>query len=528
MKVNNVLSIHLCFFLLSLYTVIGFKAYSAPIAPPNGIVEMPSTCIMINQVHFIGLEQIKEIAVSQVNKWRQKIEGQCIDEQGLLNYADDITAKLIHVGYLTSYLYYPEQTFLFGILQAKIIAGTVSSVVYQNEQSEDKLLPHIFPFQLGDTLNLRQIEQGLYNLQNTSLLPFHIKLIPDDTYGNATQIVVVGQHRREFQGALSFESHSISRQVGSTVGHTFMVANPFLRSDFLYSEISRQFSNTEETEIKSAILFYSLPYQYWLFSIFSGYQENKTVITSNDAALPLQQYNGFLLLQAEYLLKRTEKTVTSLSLGSESQKSDTFLADLHLRTQQRLAHYIIGGLTHQVNFLRGSALVTLTYKQGTNWFGTNVQQITRLNKPQVLQISASAMKEASPFQYQSQFDMQLSRDKLDVLLDQGSLTGFGGVSGFIGGAEHLEMGDNSLKLQNEVLWQSPWPHMALYTSLGLGTTSNDRATFWKENLLLGGRVGAKGQIGSLSYHLFVEAPVWQTDRLLANSMSSSLQIKFHY
>lgn len=124
--------------------------------------------------------------------------------------------------------------------------------------------------------------------------------------------------------------------------------------------------------------------------------------------------------------------------------------------------------------------------------------------------------------------MQLSRDKLDVLLDQGSLTGFGGVSGFIGGAEHLEMGDNSLKLQNEVVWQSPWPQMALYTSLGLGTTSNDRATFWKENLLLGGRVGAKGQIGSLSYHLFVEAPVWQTDRLLANSMSSSLQMKFHY
>lgn len=134
-----------------------------------------------------------------------------------------------------------------------------------------------------------------------------------------------------------------------------------------------------------------------MFSIFSGYQENKTVITSNDAALPLQQHNGFLLLQAEYLLKRTEKTVTSLSLGSESQKSDMFLADLHLRTQQRLAHYIIGGLTHQVNFLRGSALVTLTYKQGTNWFGTNVQQITGLNKPQVLQISASAMKEASLF-----------------------------------------------------------------------------------------------------------------------------------
>lgn len=528
MKANNVLSIYLCLFLLNLYAVIGFKAYSEPMTYPNGIVQIPSTCIRINQVHFIGLEQIKEIAISQVNRWRQKLEEQCIDEQGLLNYADDITAELIKAGYLTSYLYYPKQAFVFGILQAKIVAGTVSSVVYQNEEAENKLLPHVFPFQLGDTLNLRQIEQGLYNLQNTSLLPFHIKLIPDDNYENVTQIMVIGEQRREFQGVFSFESHSIARRVSNTVSHTFMVANPLLRSDFLYSELIHQFSNTEETEIKSATLFYSLPYQYWLFSIFSGYQENKTVITSDDVTLPLQQQNKFLLLQGEYLLKRTEKTMTSLSLGAESQKSETHLSDLPLRTQQRLAHYVNGGLTYQVDFLQGSALVALKYKQGTSWFGANAQQITGLSKPQVLLISASAMRVTSPFQYQSQFDVQLSRDKLDALLDQGTLVGSGGISGFIDGGGYFEMGDNSLKLQNEVLWQSPWPHMALYTSLGLGTTSNDRATFWKENLLLGGRVGAKGQIERLSYHLFVEAPVWQTHRLLVNSMSSGLQVRFHY
>ncbi len=33
MKVNNVYQYIFVFFLLSLYTVIGFKAYSAPIAP---------------------------------------------------------------------------------------------------------------------------------------------------------------------------------------------------------------------------------------------------------------------------------------------------------------------------------------------------------------------------------------------------------------------------------------------------------------------------------------------------------------
>ncbi|MBC8654754.1 hypothetical protein GQR86_19830 [Providencia vermicola] len=64
---------------------------------------------------------------------------------------------------------------------------------YQNEKNKDRSLLSIFPLKPGDLLNLRHIEQGLSNLQNVSLLPFHINLVPDDVDKNATQVIVVGQ-----------------------------------------------------------------------------------------------------------------------------------------------------------------------------------------------------------------------------------------------------------------------------------------------------------------------------------------------
>lgn len=150
------------------------KAYSHAITPVTAITQTLPTCIIINQVYLIDAQQLTEISSRHIDGWRKKLEGKCISEQGLLDYADYIRAELIKAGYLTSYLYYPEQTFLFGILQAKIIVGTVSSVVYQNEPREDNLLPHVFPFKPGKRLTFGILSKA-YTIYKT-LLCFPFKL----------------------------------------------------------------------------------------------------------------------------------------------------------------------------------------------------------------------------------------------------------------------------------------------------------------------------------------------------------------
>ncbi|XVH58963.1 ShlB/FhaC/HecB family hemolysin secretion/activation protein [Providencia hangzhouensis] len=524
MKAKYVVPKHIRFLLLGLYILVTSHAYSSAITQPINTAQ----CILINQVHLVNSQRLTKVEPRRINAWRQQIEGQCVDDRKLLEYADYITADLVRAGYLTSYLYYPEQTFLFGILRIKIVEGTISAVSYQNEKNKDRSLLSIFPLKPGDLLNLRHIEQGLSNLQNVSLLPFHINLVPDDADKNATQVIVVGQQRRALNGVISYKAHRAAGQTTNVISHIWMLANPLLRSDFLYSEVNHHLNAFNGSEMKSMVLLYSLPYHYWLFSVSAEYHKNQVVITNYDVNLPFQQRSWGLLLQIERILNRTENAVTSLGIGSQVQKSDTFLSDLRLQTQKRLASYAIAEFSHQVDFLKGNTLVSLKYKQGVDWFGANAQKTTGLDKAQIFQFSLSNLREIQPFYYLSQLDVQLSRSNLDALLERDTFIGNGGVSGFLTGVKHFEMGDHSLKFHNELRWQTPWPHVQLYSSLGLGTTANDRATFWKENLLLGCKIGAKGQLKGLSYHLFIDTPLWQSQPLAFNTVSSGIKFSFHY
>lgn len=159
-------------------------------------------------------------------------------------------------------------------------------------------------------------------------------------------------------------------------------------------------------------------------------------------------------------------------------------------TQRRLASYLSGEFVYQQVFSQGQATVSLGYKQGNSWFGANAAQITGLERPQIYQLSFSSAWGSSPVYYQNSLDIQLSRSQLDGLLERNAFFGKGGVQGF-SSSDDIEMGDNSLKLHNEVSWDMPWKFIQLYSSIGMGVTANDRATFWRKNALLGCKAGVR-------------------------------------
>lgn len=519
------------FFILLFGVFLGcvFKGYSAshmPFSHTHQAISPP--CITINQVHLIGTEKLPTINAKRINIWREMIEGRCVNQTALLAYADDITAELAQAGYLTSYLSYPEQSLLQGVLKAEVILGTVSNIRYQGTENTQAKLSHIFPFDIKDVLNMRHIEQGLKNLQNTSLLSYQIELIRDPINQHATEVIVIGERQRARKGILSVEYWPVEGLPKVVMNHTFIFSNPLYISDLLYFDIHHSLGYSKGNKRQAIALGYSFPYRYWLFSINGNYQNSQTGIQINDTALAMQQRHRALLLNAQYILNRAENAVTSLGVSSQLQSADTFLAQQRLVTQKRLASYLTGELMYQRFFLQGYASISLKYKQGNDWFGSNAQQITGLERPQIYQLTFSSEWEKRPIYYQNSLDIQLSRSKLDGLLEQDAFIGKWGIEGFSNTNRAFGMGDNSLRLHNEVSWDTPWQSLRLYGSLGLGTTTNDRATFWRKNALFGSKVGARGKVGAVGFHAFVEAPIWQVNQFVANTIHSGLQVSVTY
>ena len=521
--------------LIGLFSTI---AYSYTLNSPHSLSSPDiQTCITIRQVNIEGLAQFSYIEPKRVNEWKRQIEGTCVNESALIDYAAFITSELEQAGYSTSYLFFPEQSFLFGVLKAKLVAGKITDITYQDTTYGERSLSNAFPFAHGQIFNLRHVEQGLYNLQNTSLIPYNIYLIRNNEENNETQLVVERGEERAFKGLLSIESLQLGNLLNNTVSNNFMLANPLLLNDFFYADISHDFTikthnQGANNKAISTAFFYSLPYKYWLFSTYGGYQESESKYSIEDTLLLLEQRSRILSVEVKYILQRMQNTLTTFSFGSQIQTLDTFLSEQRLITQNRLASYLILGLDHRIEFSQGSLTFLLNYKLGTDWFGANAHKITGLDRPQIYQLSIDAQRSLlwlkQPIYHQHQVDIQLSRSRLDSLLDQGVLTGKFGLSGFGSSGDDLNMGDNSFTLKNELGWMTPWKEVQLYTSLDLGTTSDDRAVFWHDNLLLGARIGARGWLGIFAYHLFVEAPVWQNVNMKTNQFSGGAKLSYSY
>lgn len=480
----------------------------------------PQLCIVINALDLRGIERLPKIKSKQIKTWRGMIEGQCMTQPELLTYADYINTELIQAGYLTSYLSYPAQALFLGRLQAEVITGTISNIHYQG-------VTNILPFEIGDVLNLRHIEQGLYNLQNAAWVPYHIDLVPDSLDPQATEIVVVGGVTRDQRGVLSIESRPFDEQPKAIISHDAIFANPLQINDLLYLNVNHSLGSSKRNKRQAIALGYSAPYRYWLLSIYSHYQNYQTKIPINGIALDMQQRQRALLLTSQYILNRTENSVTSFSISSQIQTLDTFLAGQRLMTQRRLASYLSGEFVYQQVFSQGQVTASLGYKQGNSWFGANAVQITGLERPQIYQLSFSSAWGSAPIYYQNSVDIQLSRSKLDALLERDTFIGNGGIQGF-SSSDNIEMGDNSLKLHNEVSWDMPWKFIQLYSSIGMGVTGNNRATFWRKNAVLGCKAGVRGTIKAINYHAFIEVPIWQTNQVVANNLHSGFQASISY
>ncbi len=521
MKTKHVTpSIFLILYFVALIAVIP-KGFAAPNRQNADVSQLtPLSCIIINVLNLMGMERLPKIKPKQIKIWRGMIEGRCMTPSELLTYADYINTELIKAGYLTSYLSYPEQPLFLDILQAEVITGAISNIHYQGGAN-------IFPFETGDVLNLRHIEQGLYNLQNAALVPYHINLAPDEMNPQATEIIVVGGNQRAQRGTLSIEYRPFDSQPKAVISHDVIFANPLRINDSLYLNANHSLGSSNGNKLQAIALGYSLPYRYWLFSLYSHYQNSQTKIPINDIALKMQQRNRALLLTVQYIFNRTENSVTLFNVSSQIQTIDTFLAGQRLVTQRRLASYLSGELIYQHTFSRGQATVSLKYKQGNRLFGANATQITGLERPQIYQLSFSSAWGSTPIYYQNSLDIQLSRSKLDGLLEREAFLGRNGVQGFPN-TDGIELGDNSLKLHNEVSWDIPREQTQLYSSIGMGVTANDRTTFWRKNALLGCKAGVRGSIGAINYHVFLEAPIWQVNQVVANSLHSGIQASMRY
>ncbi len=122
-------------------------------------------------------------------------QGQCLGAKGINLLMSQMQNRLVDHGYVTTRVLAPQQDLNSGTLALNVVPGKIRGVELTPDSNRYVTLFSAFPARAGTLLDLRDIEQGLENLQRVPTVQANMVLIPGSAPGE-TDIILNWQQRK--------------------------------------------------------------------------------------------------------------------------------------------------------------------------------------------------------------------------------------------------------------------------------------------------------------------------------------------
>lgn len=465
-------------------------------------------CFLIKQVVVHDLHKVP--AWLRLQSIADKGKNHCLGGESIKKLMSAIQNQLIESGYITSRILIPEQDLSSGTLQFQLVVGKVNQIQLSRDSDRYLTLFNTFPTHQGDRLNLRDLEQGLENLQRIPTAQANIELLPANNLGESN-VDVSWQQTRFWRLLASFDDSGTKSTEKYQGGLTLYLDNPTSLGDMFYISGGHDTKGRNEKGTKNYSAHYSIPFGYFSLSAsISGYNYNE-MIAGN---ILNYQYKGRIRnqsLRLNRVLYRNSVMKTSAFYEIAHRSSQYYINDQEIEVQRRDTAFWKLGLTYRHYFKYLTFDSRIDYQRGTRWFGAQpapeefTNDATALNK--IIHFSAAASVPFSlfnqSFSYYGQYQLQKAKTPL-TSQDRFSIGSRWSVRGFDG--EFNLSADNGWSIRNDLSWFTPLDGQQLYVGFDYGEVNGSHRDY---NLvgkhLAGGVVGAKGVIPKINlvYDLFV-------------------------
>ncbi|HDL7424162.1 TPA: ShlB/FhaC/HecB family hemolysin secretion/activation protein [Yersinia enterocolitica] len=490
-------------------SIMPFTAYANinPFTAPTGIgASDDSSCLAIKRVELMNIDAFPN--AGRLIQWAKQAQGNCLDEKGLSSLRDTLQWQLVTDGYITSHAVFTEDSYVDGTLFLTLIPGRLASIEHHEDSQGYAQLNTVFPGRQGDLVNLRNLEQGLDNLQRLPSVnaTMDVVLNPEDL---SSQIMVTRQQSR-FWRMNAFLDDAGNYGVGRyRAGATLFLDNPLSLSDLAYFSASRELDNHHDKGSHNFALHYSIPFGYWLLSMAASQGAYYQSLLVAKTAYKYHTYWRSLDMQIQWLLMRGSNYKTVGYTGALIRKFNRFFADIELEIQRSDTVDWQLGLQH-LHYTRWATISGgVSYQQGTQWFGARPSPgRDSFSTARLINLTASLnipfMLGEQHFQYQPTFSQQYTRSAV-TMQDKFSIGGRNSVRGFTTG--NALVGPQGWFLKNDIAWINQRLANQLYLGLDYGEVSDKGGQFLLGDRLVGAVIGVRGYYRRLGYDFNISTPL---------------------
>lgn len=465
----------------------------------------------------------------------------CLGVQGVRQLAAALDAALLEAGFVTSKVTLPPQNLAEGILHIHVHAGRIAAV----ESAPGLFWAGAFPMAAGDVLNVRDLDQGVEQMNRLPSRAIQTQLEPGsepDTSIVRIQSQPTGSRLRSGFTLDNSGSPTLGRpQLGAHLAFD----NPIGLNDLVSASINTNLRDlAADHRSQSLALSYSVPWGYNLFTLSANATRFAQQIQLTTADVVSSGRSHGIDLRWDRTIWRNQSSKLGLFAGASIRRSRSFIDDIELTVQNRRNSFATLGFNHKYLFSRAGLETEVSLRKGTGWFGAEPDydpQVSQgltlrpriwnasvaLDVPDLLQRRAKAQpgQAVRPIGWRSSLRLQYTKDTT-LTLDQFSIGSRGTVRGFDGSATLLA--ENGFAWRNEFtmpLQVGSLPAMG-YLALDMGRVWGPSSGQLIGRHLAGVALGVRSQWRQFQFDAALAVPIAKPSGFRSARLSSYLSLSY--
>lgn len=289
------------------------------------------TCFPVSQYELEGLPTQMEAPPAWL---LDRYTVPCVGAQQLNDLLGELNTWYQSQGWITTRVYIEAQKKLTEQLQIRVVPGRIEKITI-NGDDQDPRIANAFPRRAQGLLNLRDLEQGLENINRLPSQQGTFKLYPGQEPGTS-EIRVQVKDSHPFR-----LSEMIDNSGSASLGHwksTTELAwdNPFQRNDQMAIGWLQNLDRGDLNARFQGVTFnYLLPVGYHLWTTSASWIDTQFTLPGINTTYPLQTQAQKIGMGYEYLYTRDQQSKQSLLLGVDVSRQKTQVQDIEIKSQTR-------------------------------------------------------------------------------------------------------------------------------------------------------------------------------------------------
>ena len=426
--------------------------------PKITVPELGASC---RSIRVVNISSAPNLSAAMRQRITDEFTGRCLNVADIERILGEITKFYIDRGFITTRAYLPQQDLSSGQLEILVIEGVIEKIVINDGDANSVSIGNVFPQREGGLLNLRDLEQGIDQINRLPSNNAKLDIQPGNATGGSV-VVINNQPARALRASINTDNQG-SVSTGATQTAITLMADNLLgineslsltHRESVPGQAGRQFSASDSINL-------SIPFGYSTVSLGT----NRSVYFS-----PITLASGLELITSgssksdnirfDRVVYRDQSTRASVSSTLTGKDSKNFLGSFFLDVSSRKLTVLDLDASLTTGFLGGVLSLDLGVARGLTAMSALRDSPGLTDTAPRAQFSKlkAGFNFAKPFRVLGKdisFSSQLTGQKANNVLYGSEQISIGGLYSVRGYVKNSLTGDDGYYWRNEVSVRQP-------------------------------------------------------------------------